>query len=181
MLGNNDKVTFGGQLVRNLLETGMYELVNGSNKTVGGHFTHYDPAEPKCKAKQSCLSLFIVSKELLKFVDKLEIDKLLKQTPCRPISKNKLIFTDHFSLFLTFKNLQMKSSKIITEHKYTRWDTNKEGGWEEFKALTTAKAMLDEVVNEVNGDPDDMMIRIENEMNKVKFKAFGKVKNKKQE
>ena len=70
----------------------------------------------------------------------------------------------------------MKSSKIITEHKYTRWDTNKEGGWEEFKALTTANAILDEVSNEVNGDPDDMMIRIENEMNKVKFKAFGKVK-----
>ena len=46
--GNHDKVTFGGRLIKKLLETEKYELVNSTKKVVGGPFTRYDPADPKC-------------------------------------------------------------------------------------------------------------------------------------
>ena len=40
-------------------------------------------------------------------------------TPCRSISKNKVIYTDHYTSLLNFKNLPLK---------------NKEGGWDNYKA-----------------------------------------------
>ena len=53
----NDKVSFGGLLVRELLETGNYVLVNASNKVKGGPFTRYDPAYPGRDDKKSVLDL----------------------------------------------------------------------------------------------------------------------------
>ena len=40
---NNPNVTFGGQLVQQLLKDGKYVLVNNSSKCVGGPFTRVDP------------------------------------------------------------------------------------------------------------------------------------------
>ena len=92
--GNSDKITFGGQLIRDLLKTDKYLLVNGTKKVVGGPHTRYDPADPKSLERRSCLGLVIVSKELSKHVEKLVIDKQLKMTPGRPVSKSKIIYTD---------------------------------------------------------------------------------------
>ena len=70
--GNHSRVTFGGQLIRDLLSTEKYILVNSTNKVEGGPFTRYDPSDPNCSAKKSCLDLFIISRELIKHVEKLD-------------------------------------------------------------------------------------------------------------
>ena len=123
--GNHSKVTFGGQLIRDLLSTEKYILVNSNstNKVEGGPFTRY----PNCSAKKSCLDLFIISRELIKHVEKLVIDTNFTMTPCRPISRTKVVYPDHYASLLTFKNLPLKSKQKTGGPKFTMWNTNKEG------------------------------------------------------
>ena len=169
--GNTDYVSFGGQLVRNLIETGKYILVNGTDKARGGPFTRYDPARP---GKKSCIDLVILSKELLKYVHRLEIDKHLVCTPGRPINKKKTTFSDHFSLNLIFKNLPLKSNLAIGGNKHTMWNTNKVGGWEVYKLLTDNNENL-KSIPENDVDTSVVMKKIQDELEKAKYKAFGKV------
>ena len=94
--GNHKEISLGGKLLRELLATGNWVLVNGlGQETVeGGPFTRIDPAS----GNMSCLDFFIVSKELLPFVEKLIIDKERKMTPARAVrdkKKYKLVYTDH--------------------------------------------------------------------------------------
>ena len=51
--GNDNKVAFGGQLVRDFISTDKYILVNSTNKVVNGPFTRHDPSDPKCQNKKS--------------------------------------------------------------------------------------------------------------------------------
>jgi hypothetical protein len=94
--GNNPKVTFGGKLVHKLLENENYLLLNNSQKCNGGPFTRVDPSD---QSKLSCLSLVIISNGLYEYVEELKIDNLRQFTPHRAM-KNKLVYTDHFSLIL---------------------------------------------------------------------------------
>ena len=75
--GNIDKISFGGTLIRELLDTGKYLLVNASSKVVGGPFTQFDPANSD---RILCLDLVLISKELSKYVYRLTIDKHLSFT-----------------------------------------------------------------------------------------------------
>ena len=79
--GNSKEASFGGKLVKDLLESDKYILVNATNKVHGGPFTRFEPGNPN---KKSCLDLVIISKELLKYLHKLTIDKNLTFTPGRP-------------------------------------------------------------------------------------------------
>ena len=66
----------------------------------------------------SCLDLFIVSKEFLPFVEKLIIDKERKMTPARAVKNKKkynLVYTDHLSCLLSFKDLPKR--KEVTKDK----------------------------------------------------------------
>ena len=45
-LWNHPKVSHGGDLVRELIDSENYVLVNASNKTDGGPFTRYEPNDP---------------------------------------------------------------------------------------------------------------------------------------
>ena len=65
--GNHTKISFGGQLIRELLKTKKYVLLNSTNKVKGGPFTRYNPAAPEDDDSKSCLDLIIISKELLKY------------------------------------------------------------------------------------------------------------------
>ena len=98
----NDKITFGGRLLLELLDTDRYKLINGTEVEQGGPYTRYDPSSPNDDEKKSILDLFIVSKNLCKYIDNLYIDKDLKFTPANPTNK-RLIFTDHYSCLLTLK------------------------------------------------------------------------------
>ena len=93
--GNTIKESFGGKLIKDLIDTKKYILVNATSKVVGGPFTRFDPANPD---RKSCIDLVMISKELFKHVHKLFIDKNLTFTPGRPISRNKIRYTDHRSL-----------------------------------------------------------------------------------
>ena len=174
--GNNDKVTFGGQLVRNMLKSEKYQLINGSKKVVGGPYTRYDPSDPSCDAKKACLDLFIVSTELMKYVEKLVIDSKMTITASRPVSRTKLVYPDHYSSLLVFKNLPLKNSQVNPGPKFTLWNTNKEGGWEKYKMLTEENTKFNEVAEDVHSDPDELMTKISKELNRVKYVSFGKVK-----
>ena len=179
IVGNEkDKVSFGGQLIRELLDTGKYCLVNASDKVVGGPFTRYDPSDPSNDDKKSVLELCIVSKELFKYVDSLTIDKERHFTLFRPISKNVLRFTDHYSLRLIFKNIPIKPSKPVGGRKVIRWNTKKDGGWETYTRLAENNAELLKIANDENDNPDKIVRKVDNVLKDIKYQAFGKVKEK---
>ena len=70
--GNKSKVSFGGQLVRDMLETEGYILLNNLDIVEGGPWTWTSRANSNVK---SCLDLGIISRNLLPFVDKVVVDK----------------------------------------------------------------------------------------------------------
>ena len=166
-----------GNLVHKLLATGKYILVNNSLKCEGGPFTRVDPSNPNIK---SVLSLVIISVGLENYVEKLEIDQQRKVTPHRAISKNRnLVYTDHFSLILTFKKLPLrrKSSEVVKSS--VLWNTNKIGCWEKYLDLTTNSNALENIAeNAENLSSEEIMNQLTRRMEKIKFKAFGKVKRR---
>ena len=109
IVGNEkDKLSFGGKQILDLVDSD-YTLVNASSKVVGGPFTRYNPSDPDNESKKSILSLCIVSNDLVKFIDSLIIDKDKEFTPYRVVSNNKVVYTDHYSAMLKFKDLPIKS------------------------------------------------------------------------
>ena len=78
------------------------------------------------------MDLFVVSRELLPFVHKLEIDNQRKMTPAIAVKEKenyKFIFTDHSSLLLTIKDLPREQKN--KEKTKTLWNLAKENGWNE--------------------------------------------------
>ena len=93
--GNHEKVTEGGNLIKDLLENEDYVLLNSlTSKVKGGPFTRLEPSDPENDQKKSCLDFIIVSKDLVKYVDKIVIDKERKVTPCHAINQHKLTYPD---------------------------------------------------------------------------------------
>ena len=170
--GNTIKESFGGKLTKDLLETKKYILVNATSKVVGGPFTRFDPAN---NDRKSCIDLVLISKELFKYVHKLFIDKNLTFTPGRPISKNKIRYTDHRSLILEFRNLPLQLKSNIVGAKVTMWNTNKIGGWEVYKMLTENNQKLEDAIQQ-SDDPTEAMKILDDAMNEAKYRSFGKVK-----
>ena len=70
----------------------------------GGPFTRYDVTDPDNEDKKSLLDYVIVSSNLVKYVEKLEIDKNLLWTLSKTM-KGKIKYPDHYALQLSFKNL----------------------------------------------------------------------------
>ena len=75
--GNNPEITIGGSMLRNLLQTKDYVLVNSlRNRVKGGPFTRCDPAN----GRLSLLDLVIVSVGLVPYVREMRIDEEKKFT-----------------------------------------------------------------------------------------------------
>ena len=99
--GNHPDISLGGRLLRDLLATGNWTLVNGLGQEIvtGGPFTRKDPAT----GKMSCLDMFVVSRELLPFVKSLVIDSERKFAVTRAVregSSYKAVPSDHFTCIL---------------------------------------------------------------------------------
>jgi hypothetical protein len=141
--GNNPKVTFGGKLIHKLLSTEKYSLINNSETCSGGPFTREDPSNSNIK---SCLSLVIVSNGLEEYVEELVIDEKRRFTPHRAI-RNKLVFTDHYSLILKFKDIPQKVKTYKDKNRTVIWNTSKEGGWKRYFDLTTNSSLLEEIAD----------------------------------
>ena len=117
--GNHPEVSPGGKLLRELLMTGKWFLVNGMGVEVveGAPFTRVDPAT----GTRSCLDLFVVSSSLRLYIKKLIIDSKRNHTvpsANKNMGSPKLLFSDHFSCLLTFSNLpRKKTNKIRSRYK----------------------------------------------------------------
>ena len=96
--------------------TGEYILVNGTSKATGGPFMRLDPGDLDNDAKKSCPDLIIMSKRLFNFVDSLTKGKNRIFSP-HPIKNNKVIYSDHFAIRLTLKNIPRNSFKERIEPK----------------------------------------------------------------
>ena len=130
--GNHTKVTFGGQLIREILKTKKYVLLNSTNKVRGGPFTRYNPAAPEDDDLKSCLDLILISKELLKYVDEIVIDKDFNFTPGKPLGGSKMCYPDHYGILLVMKNIPLANRRNVANKKFKLWNLNKEGGWNKY-------------------------------------------------
>jgi hypothetical protein len=176
--GGNELITFGGSLVRDLLATEDYILINNSNKTTGGPFTRFDPAG---KAKKSCLEFVIVSAFLEPFVKELIIDSS-GQFPIQRVvtraGKLKFILSDHYTLIFTLSNLQ-EAKKVAL--KTVVWNTMKPNGWEKYAKLTDEKAReFDEIIEDTQIPIEKTVDEFEKKLDKIKFASFGKTTLRKQ-
>ena len=87
--GNKPQISYGGQLVRDLLASRKYFLLNNLSSSKGGPWTWTDRSNPRIK---SCLDLGIVSASLLPFVKTFQVDSERKFTPMRARKTKKGCF-----------------------------------------------------------------------------------------
>ena len=85
--GNSSEISLGGKLLRELISTGNWCLVNGLGPDIvkGGPFTRQDPAT----GNQSCLDLCVVSIDLLPYVENLVMDSKRKIAVARAVKIGK--------------------------------------------------------------------------------------------
>ena len=101
--GNNEKVSFGGELVRELLEDKEYILLNSSHLAEGGPWTWVSRANSDVK---SCIDLVIITGDLLPYVSSLLVDvkKEFSLYRVRKVKdKTKRIPSDHLPLVIKLK------------------------------------------------------------------------------
>ena len=170
---NSSKVSCGGKLLKEFLESGNYILINALERTKGGPFTRVDPSNDQIK---SVLDLVIVSQELLKYVDTFVIDDARSFTPCRPRSRDVLTYSDHYSLLVHFKALPTGIKKNSVTGTSTKWNTNKVDGWLTYKALSTDNKVMEDVASDDKSSATTLMKKLDRELLNLKHKAFGKVK-----
>ena len=172
--GNKSTVSFGGNLIRNILKDGKYVLLNNLDIVKGGPWTWTDRRD---KNRKSCLDLAIMSSCLLPYLDRVEIDKDRNYTPRRVIKrKHKIvtIFSDHFSLKMELKGIP---KKLETHKIEVGWNLGKPGGWDNYK--TTTDEVSEKIMRIVEQDEEDInvvMKKINAIDTKVRFKSFGKTK-----
>ena len=114
---NSEKISYGGSLIREFLESDDYTLLNGTEKVVGGPWTRIDLADESCK---SVLDILIISNDLYKYVETMEIDEKRLITPFKNNKDKSLTYSDHLSLLVTFKNIPLKQKCNIYGKKITR-------------------------------------------------------------
>ena len=173
--GNSPEISLGGRLLRELLATKDWVLVNSLGREVvqGGPFTRKDPAT----GHMSCLDMVVVSRELVPYISKLVIDDEKKMTPARAVKnkgKYKLVYTDHLSCLLTLNNLPRKQDEV--KEKSTCWNLRKENGWKEYTNISNSHSeALEKVIDDEKASIQESVDKFEKVLEKIKFKAFGKV------
>lgn len=74
---NHPKVSHPGRLLLDLLEKESLTLVNSTDKVINGPFTRFEKSDSNNDEKKSLLDKAIISTSLLKYINKLEVDKEL--------------------------------------------------------------------------------------------------------
>ena len=174
--GSKETISKGGHMIRNLLKTEMYVLVNNLDIVQGGPWTWIDRQDD---TRKSSLDLGIISVSLIPFISKVIIDVERKFTPRRVINRKKgsrTIYTDHYSLKLELTGIPRSRDQDKIE---PNWNIGRPGGWETYEKLTDEVAeKITEIVEDETKDIDTVKKEIEKIENKVKFQAFGKTKKK---
>ena len=172
--GNSEKVSYGGQLIRELISAGDYLILNNLSIAKGGPWTRICPGD----GGRSCLDLAIGSRELVQYVSSVQVDCERQYTPRRAVLKQGKIsvtYTDHLPVLV---QLEMPKTEPL-EKVPSNWNLNKPGGWKEYEeeGEKVAEKLCD--IIEAEGDNSEVMIeKFERLHNKMKYKAFGKTKPK---
>ena len=172
---NHKKTSEAGKLLLDWVKSEKYVIVNALECVTGGPFTRYDINDPDNENKKSLLDYVIVSADLVKYIDKLEIDNKLEWTPCKSV-KGKLKFPDHYAILLRLKDVPILKKHHIPSNKETIWNTKKKDGWVNYRNKTENNEQLNRVPNEHAKGPDFVLNLIEKELNRVKYSCFGKIK-----
>ena len=172
VLGNHDKVSYGGQLLRDTVKERNYTILN--NLAEGGPWTWIQRGKPGAK---SCLDLAIASKNLMPFVKKITIIKDPKLIPRRVVWRNQKfssVYTDHFPVEV---HLSGMPKRIMVSEKSSRWNLAKPGGWEAYEELTNKAAKnIKQIVENSEFTIDQAMKKVDTIDDQIKYKAFGKTR-----
>ena len=155
--GNHPEVSPGGQLVRDLVESREWVLINAMEQKVeGGPFTRADPAT----GRRSCLDLWLCTAGLAAHIKSLVIDSERKMTVARPVRRGgswQLTHSDHFTMILTLQNLST-GRQCEKRKKEVGWNLSKKNGWEKYKLLTDARSeKIKAVVEDSSLDIEDVI------------------------
>ena len=172
--GNSPEISLGGKLLREMLATGNWCLVNSLEPDIvkGGPFTREDPAT----GNMSCLDLFVVSRELHPYVRSLVIDSARQMPVARAVKTGKtykMVYSDHFTCLLTLGYIPRRQE--AKEEKKVVWNLAKAGGWDQYKELTDYYSKALGKVIDTEDDVEEKMKKFNKIHDKIKFKAFGKV------
>ena len=120
VVGNRSQVSFRGSLVRELISSGEYFVLNNLSLTTGGPWTRVCPAS----GRSSCLDLVIGSVNLQPYVKMMAIDSKKMFTPRTAVSKKDggltVVYTDHFPNLL---ELEMPKSEEDRQNIKLSWNT----------------------------------------------------------
>ena len=158
IIGNNSRVSNGGEFLRDLIKTGDFTILNNLDKSDKGPWTWIDRKDNNIK---SCLDIAIASTALVPYVVNFEVDRERKFTPRRVIKKKDMIteiFTDHFSLKIELGG--MPKNKNENKPK-ARWNVNKPGGWSIYKRI------MDEFAVKKNSIVDNDKITIDEAIKRI--------------
>ena len=126
MAGNKEKISFGGQLVRDLIYSEEFVIVNNLDLAEGGPWTWVDQADPQHRC---CLGLAIVSQNLLPFVTDMQVDSSRRITPERVIArrgKMTVRHTDNFALKMPEKIGRKEKQGSVEPEKKRRVENIRE-------------------------------------------------------
>ena len=176
--GNKVKVSFGGCLIRELVEEGNYKIFNNLELAVGGPWTRKDPAY----GTLSCLDLAIGSANLLPFLKTMEVDSERRFTPYRvKVSRRGEIgsvYPDHYPVML---ELEMPTGTEVKE-KERMWNVKKPGGWDNYKSTSDKYAEdIIKIVEDEEASVEDVYKKFDQINDKIRYISFGKTKVNKSE
>ena len=173
--GNKDQVSYGGSIIRDLIISGDFVMLNNLSLTTGGPWTRVCPGT----GRKSCLDLAIGSRNLVPFVKMMMIDSSRQFTPRRAVARGGgvgVVFTDHFPSLI---ELEMPRSEETKEKPNLCWNTHKPGAWEVYKEESDKIAdKINMIVQDQGFDEEEVMEKIDKIQTKLKFTAFGKSKPK---
>ena len=174
--GNKNKISFGGNLVRELIDNNDYFIMNNMSLAKGGPWTRQDPSY----GTWSCLDFAIGSDNLKESVVGVVVDKEKMFTPFRVLSSKGVLtrrHTDHLSLMVEIK---MKNKRMIKKPE-VKWNTSKPEGWIDYMWISNLHADKIKKACEEEECIDKVEKKISNIDDKIRYSAFGKtkIKNKK--
>ena len=144
--GNNNKISAGGLLIRNMIRERQYVIVNNLDIVQGGPWTRVDRQDSR---RKSVLDLCIISTSLLPYITRMEVDTEQKFTPRRVTKTKKGIkttYTDHYSLKVELKGIPRKIEHTTI---LPTWNLNKPGGWDIYNNITNSEAeKIKEIITE---------------------------------
>ena len=88
--------------------------------------------------------------------------------------RHKVIRLDHFPIFVMLESMPKTKMKV---QKESRWNLNKEGGWETYRSvMEEVSEELEAVVDDKDMTEEEVVKKFDAVANKGKFKSFGKSK-----